>query len=901
MYNQATSELIQGVPDVPGIDSRSLPELLTEAYAAMAALRLRASGPDSHDHREMVRLKAKLRQLAVVLGIYAAMAPNSERRSSAAFVAASAYQLLHLSNRFTAGEVVEPSIVSAKHVSSDLAAALLFLASGHPADAAEMATVAQVVPDAGFRGTMAAAVRSLARSTPGEVRVATLAAPDGLSLEDRAELLLWNKILACMRGLANRLLGQELGSNGGIANYLDVLNEVRAESIMRIDDDFGFGEVGNSFSALSGPHHLATLLLAAAHGVEATATIDIPPPAPVDAEKWREFLTRRSRTRPLLWANHQHAIVDGLLNSGRSATISFPTGAGKSTLSELKIAAAVLRGRKVVYLAPTHALISQVVASLTDALSGTVQASLVEDSQLADVEEPLSGDVSVMTPERALLLATLYPDVFGEVGLIVFDECHLLHLDEDEHSRRPMDAMLSLLLLLKVAPDADAILISAMMANGEELANWLTESLGKDARHYGEGWKPTRQARGCVVYFSKEIDALLGSAKENRLLRRNKPHRLMQAKPYCLVGLKQTWVSSSEEHYKILAITDQKAQLSLKSWTTLDAEKIDVAVQLAGLSASRRLKTIVFVQDPRSIQGMCDRTTVPKGVIPYRFSPEELECFNAAATELGGSDHVYVPFGVSGGHFGGMLPHERELIEKAFMRPDGLRVLYATNTLAQGMNLPADQVIIVGSHRYAQDSGGRQRVAAHELLNAAGRAGRAGWASYGLVLLVPDTVITFDKVTGLPNKHDLNVIRNTIYAQDDRCLAINDPLTIILDKISPEKDSQHRLVDYLIQRLPNLGLGEGSPLGKIEFLSKSLGVYRAKQQNAEARIHQQLEWAVSQRTALFLQVENAEVDTLASAVGSVPSCSTRSSSASRTRERPRSERLSPGRSGSSNG
>ena len=58
------------------------------------------------------------------------------------------------------------------------------------------------------------------------------------------------------------------------------------------------------------------------------------------------------------------AIDKGYLEVGTSSAVSFPTGAGKSTLSELKIATWLLQGKKVIFLAPTLALVEQTAGAL---------------------------------------------------------------------------------------------------------------------------------------------------------------------------------------------------------------------------------------------------------------------------------------------------------------------------------------------------------------------------------------------------------------------------------------------------------------------------------------------------------------------------------------------------------
>ena len=219
------------------------------------------------------------------------------------------------------------------------------------------------------------------------------------------------------------------------------------------------------------------------------------------------MVRRMARSRPFLWRNHKEAIQQGYLEHGRSAAISFPTGGGKSTLAELKIAATLLRGDQVVFLAPTHALVSQTVKAL--------QKTFREVSVFGDVDEEVTlstilvlPEVIVTTPERCLMLLAMQPEAFEGLGLIVFDECHLLHARPDDRSRRGLDLMLCLLNLTRAAHGADLLLMSAMMKNTAEIAGWLRDLTGRECISLDLAWKPTRQVRGCVVYDTAQLKTL---------------------------------------------------------------------------------------------------------------------------------------------------------------------------------------------------------------------------------------------------------------------------------------------------------------------------------------------------------------------------------------------------------
>jgi D-beta-D-heptose 7-phosphate kinase/D-beta-D-heptose 1-phosphate adenosyltransferase len=65
-----------------------------------------------------------------------------------------------------------------------------------------------------------------------------------------------------------------------------------------------------------------------------------------------------------MWPNHRQAVQREFHQTGVSGVVVLPTGAGKTTVSSLKIAGVLARGKKVVFLAPTHALVGQTQRAL---------------------------------------------------------------------------------------------------------------------------------------------------------------------------------------------------------------------------------------------------------------------------------------------------------------------------------------------------------------------------------------------------------------------------------------------------------------------------------------------------------------------------------------------------------
>ena len=106
--------------------------------------------------------------------------------------------------------------------------------------------------------------------------------------------------------------------------------------------------------------------------------------------------------------------------------------------------------------------------------------------------------------------------------------------------------MLCVLGFASVAPGADFLLLSAMMANAEQIAGWIESLTGRRTLPLELSWKPTRQVRGCVVYGTEEIEELEKRLVAGRAATEAKTppahlRRELRARPFGFFCLRQTW------------------------------------------------------------------------------------------------------------------------------------------------------------------------------------------------------------------------------------------------------------------------------------------------------------------------------------------------------------------------
>jgi RAD3-like DEAD/DEAH box helicase len=550
MFDATTARLIREAPPLRGVNPQTLPQELTAVYAELTALRLRADDLTAQPERLLVL--ERLKRLAVVYEAVVDTGAQGDARRASAFVAGTAHQIL--ARVMSAMYSAELDLLSAVAIHPNIAAPLLLLVAEQNADAREAARPLQG-QDAGdlIRTALVETVCDLALERLEEILqragrlqqlVATFDNDTDVAIERALFGLCWAGIVHLAASLLNRdvpLLGFRQFDSPQ-ATFDQVVRLSASEIPL---PDFA----RPLLSTFSGPRHLARLLRHVADSLIGSGIISLPTPGRADAQFWGNWLRHRSRTKPILWRNHRNALAHGILEQGQSAVLVLPTGAGKTTLSELKIAAALARGLKVIFLVPTLALVDQ----LRDDLSETFPPTF------ADVEVSIDGDlmglvigpdlqsVEVMTPERCLALMSHAPDAVADVGLVVFDECHLL--SPQGGGKRSLDAMLCLLNVLKHAPRSDLLLLSAMLSNAEEFAGWIAEVSGRPCQAFIDPWKPSRQARGIVTYERSCLDQIRQAAQVAARVRRRggRAQRIdRNAIPYALFGLHQNWNPGTE-------------------------------------------------------------------------------------------------------------------------------------------------------------------------------------------------------------------------------------------------------------------------------------------------------------------------------------------------------------------
>ncbi|GAA5607957.1 DEAD/DEAH box helicase [Streptomyces griseus] len=450
--------------------------------------------------------------------------------------------------------------------------------------------------------------------------------------------------------------------------------------------------------------------------------------------------------------------------TGRSL-ISVPTSAGKTLMAQLVICSHLAqKPGHVVYVSPMRSLGREMRAALRARLRLLERKLVAEqpDFPLADGSGSLVGDVDIVTPERLMHMIRNNPGAaLDEVSLIVVDEAH--HLAQ---GRRGF-VLESLLALLRTRSDIRLVLLSAAVGNRAALASWLDPTRPAQEVYFTDDWRGPRRLHGLMY------PQLLKDQAERTPRRPSKNHpSTTRATVPVAPQLDIRPTTASGTFGLTFPEVGTRAYASTNSWKWKAATKLggprDYEVFAAGAAALTRAGSVLMVVASKVIArnaalAMAEHLDVrPEAAALTEFLAETL-----------GEEHPLVHctrHGVAFHHAD--LPDDVLHAVEQGLRDGYLLALASTTTLTDGVNLPVRTVIINHTVEGDPTRGNQRGLSPAKLLNAIGRAGRAGRESEGWVILTrpyPPQDAEFETFT--PDSQQLTVTSELLSEDALRSLA----------------------------------------------------------------------------------------------------------------------------------
>ena len=429
-------------------------------------------------------------------------------------------------------------------------------------------------------------------------------------------------------------------------------------------------------------------------------------------ETWEPILKRPTFMRELWPA--QRLLGEQEVFSGRSAIIQMPTSAGKTRAVEVIIRSAFLTGRSriAVIVAPFRALCHEISQHLSEVFEGD-DVDVNEPSDVMQVDFAFDfGEarraILVATPEKLLYITRHEPELAARMGLVIYDEGHQF----DSGIRGVTYELLLTSLKEKIPGEAQVVLISAVIGNGEDIRKWLIGDRGVLLN--GVTLSPTTRSIA-FSSFLRGPGQLQFVAEENPQQEEFFVPKVLASQPLEPV--------ENDENGVFPRRNDEK----------------DIALSL-GCRLVPQGSVAIFCGRKDAVPSLCKRALEvhSRGIesidVSQHSSPDELvRLAHLYAAHYGAES---VPFKAAKL---GLLTHHRNV-------PEGLRIaveyamrkqlaafVICTSTLAQGVNLPIRYLLVTSVYQ------GRERMKVRDFQNLMGRVGRSGMFTEGSVIFTdPD-------------------------------------------------------------------------------------------------------------------------------------------------------------------
>lgn len=395
------------------------------------------------------------------------------------------------------------------------------------------------------------------------------------------------------------------------------------------------------------------------------------------------------------------------IERGESVVVTAPTGAGKTAIAGAAIAHAFEAGRRAVYTTPIKALSNQKYAELCAEYDQASVGLLTGDNSING-----SAPVVVMTTE--VLRNMMYAESrdLADVGVVVLDEVHYLQ-DRDRGGVWEE-------IIVHLDRRIPLVCLSATVANAEEFSAWIEERRGPTEliveRERPVPLEVTYLVRDRFGGHELRLFPVFSGARPNErvasMLRKDQGPRSRYAPP---------------RRHETCEMLDR-----------------------VGL-----LPAIYFIFSRKGCEAAA-RTVVDRGLrLTSRDEADEIARVAAESTAhldpgdldvLGYGTWLHLLRAGVAPHHAGMVPAMKETVERLFTV--GLvRLVFATETLALGINMPARTVVLESLSKFTGET--HETLEPGDFTQLTGRAGRRGIDTAGTAVVLHSPYLEFDRVAGI--------------------------------------------------------------------------------------------------------------------------------------------------------
>ncbi len=403
------------------------------------------------------------------------------------------------------------------------------------------------------------------------------------------------------------------------------------------------------------------------------------------------------------------------LDAGRSVLVAAPTGSGKTVVAEHAVAKALAEGGKAFYTAPIKALSNQKYADLAR-IHGPHRVGLLTG------DNAINGDAPAVVMTTEVLRNMIYAGspALRDLRYVVLDEVHFL---QDAYRGAVWEEV-----MIHLDPSVRLVCLSATVSNAEELAEWITTVRG-----------PTE----AVIEERRPVEL------RNLYCVGDKQSQELHLLPTLVDGKPNPEADRLDDEALHSRGGPQRGRPRRRFFTPRRVEVIERLAEEEMLPCITFIFSRIACDDARDacVAAGLRLTTVEERARIRAIVDERTASLADADLDVLGFDQFLagLEMGIAA-HHAGMVPPFKEAVEACFV--EGLtKAVFATETLAMGINMPARSVVIERLTKFTGER--REMLTPGEYTQLTGRAGRRGIDDLGFAAVLWSPFVPFEQVAAL--------------------------------------------------------------------------------------------------------------------------------------------------------